>query len=262
MGTRTGISTAQIATAVAVASIAVAAQCVAHELIGHGSGCLLSGGRPLFVDFIVFDCSKSTWLADAGGPAGNILFGVPALLAFRKSKAFTPGSYFLWLFAALNLLVVTGYLIQSCLINHSDWSALTAALRPVWLWRILLVFSGIALYYAALRSLGRSIIAAVNRGALHPIDIKPLMLSAYLTCAVLSVASGALNPDGTVLLLRNALPQGFLALLGLLFLTRYVPARAVAPAHVPSLPASRIWTVFGGVTACLFVFVFGPGVRF
>jgi hypothetical protein len=252
---------AGLATAAAVASVAFAAQSVVHELIGHGSGCVFSGGKPIFVDSIVFRCARDSRLIDGCGPAANIVFGLWAFLAFRRSREFTPGSYFLWLFAAINLLVVTGYLLQSGATNRGDWASVVDALRPAAVWRTAIAAGGIVLYYVTLRLLCRSMIVVVNRGGLKRGDLRPLMFSAYLTSGLLAMASGAFNPDGATLLLRNAFAESFLALIGLLLVPQIVQRSAMGSDQAGSMESSRGWIICGSIVALVFVFVLGPGIK-
>ncbi len=94
-------------TVIAVAMVAYAASSVVHELVGHGSGCLLTGVKPVLVTSILFQSAGGNRIVDVGGPVANILFGAGAYYWFQRQAKFTAFSYSLWLFAALNLLVAS-----------------------------------------------------------------------------------------------------------------------------------------------------------
>ena len=249
-----------IATVCAVAIVALAAQSLVHELIGHGGGCLWIGSQPTFFDSIYLRCARESGFVDACGPAANLLFGALSLFAFRKTDNFTPGSSFLWLVATMNLLMVTGYMFQSALNGRGDWASLIAGLHPALAWRLSMGLLGLALYYGMLRLLCRAMIQAVNRGLLQKADLWPLMLLAYLITGVVAVASGALNPDGVALLLRNAAAESFLGMIGLLIVPGAVHRNARESARTARFPSSTGWIVAGASNAGLFVFVLGPGI--
>ena len=96
-------------TVIAVAMVAYAASSVVHELVGHGSGCLLTGVKPVLVTSILLQSAGGNRIVDVGGPVANILFGAGAFNWFQRQAKFTAFSYFLWLFAALNL----GYVLET-----------------------------------------------------------------------------------------------------------------------------------------------------
>ena len=77
-------------TMIAVAVVAYAASSVVHELIGHGIGCLLTGVKALRFTSII-QCPRWDW----------------CFLSVSETVGIHRLSFFLWLFAATNLLVAT-----------------------------------------------------------------------------------------------------------------------------------------------------------
>jgi hypothetical protein len=80
-------------TVVAVAMVAYAACSVVHELVGHGSGCLLTGAKPVLVTSILLQSAGGNRIVDVGGPVANILFGAGAFYWFERQAKFTAFSY-------------------------------------------------------------------------------------------------------------------------------------------------------------------------
>lgn len=124
-------------TVIAATVVAYAASSIAHELIGHGTGCLLTGVKPVLLSSIILQSAGGNRIVDAGGPIANIVFGVGAFYLFWRQAKFTTFSYCLWLFAAFNLLVAAGYLFWSGVMNVGDWAFVIKGLRPVYAWRVL-----------------------------------------------------------------------------------------------------------------------------
>src|SRR5208337_4685513 len=61
-----------------VAAIAIVAAVVTdfiHEGLGHGGMCLATGGRPLAISTVHFECSADSRLVAAGGTLANLLLG-------------------------------------------------------------------------------------------------------------------------------------------------------------------------------------------
>jgi hypothetical protein len=62
-----------------IAAIAIVATVIAdfiHEGLGHGGMCVATGGRPLLLSTVHFECNVDTRLVAAGGTLANLTFGV------------------------------------------------------------------------------------------------------------------------------------------------------------------------------------------
>src|SRR2546427_355944 len=56
-----------VPTVVAIAIVAYVLADVLHEAVGHGGACVLTGGKPLVLSTVHFDCGgDSRWVAAAG----------------------------------------------------------------------------------------------------------------------------------------------------------------------------------------------------
>src|SRR5260370_23763744 len=72
-----------------IAAITIAATVIAdfiHEGLGHGGMCVATGGRPLVLSTVHFECSADTRLVPAGGTLANLTFGVLFSGAARRVK--------------------------------------------------------------------------------------------------------------------------------------------------------------------------------
>src|SRR3954471_12805819 len=99
-----------------------------HEGLGHGGACLLVGGKPTLLttmNFVWNDTGFPRWAlraVSAGGTIANLLTGALALVRLRRPPSSVHLHYFLWLFAAINLYVGTGYFLYSGFSNIGDWA--------------------------------------------------------------------------------------------------------------------------------------------
>src|SRR5690348_1533351 len=102
----TSDSSPQFSDALTVASIAALAFMlgnILHEGLGHGGACLLSGGRPLALSSVDFECSADTRLVMAGGTLVNLLTGALFFVLGRLVSRKRPHlKFFLWLAMAVN----------------------------------------------------------------------------------------------------------------------------------------------------------------
>src|SRR5207244_2505255 len=118
------------AVTVAAVAILVYALCTfLHEGLGHGGACLLVGGTPKALSSMHFGGDTEglpDWaprLVAAGGPLVNL---IAAWLAFGALRRLRGGGavlrYALWLFAAVNLFLGTGYFLFSGVAGFGDWA--------------------------------------------------------------------------------------------------------------------------------------------
>jgi hypothetical protein len=123
-----------------IVAITIAATVIAdfiHEGFGHGGMCVATGGRPLLLSTVHFECSADTRLVAAGGTLANLIFG--ALLWFAERAVKRPASwrYFFWLLMTLNLFDAGGYFLFSGIGNIGDWAAVVVGNqfgRGAWAW--------------------------------------------------------------------------------------------------------------------------------
>lgn len=252
-----------------IAAIAIVATVIAdfiHEGLGHGGMCVATGGQPLALSPVHFECSADTRLVAAGGTLANLIFGTLFWAAVRAVKQSAPWRYFFWLLMTFNLFEAGGYFLFSGIGNIGDWTAVVAGWQPAWAWRLGLVALGAVTYFIlfvplSLRELrpflGKDAKIRVRRA-------RQFTLVPYFTAGVLSCAAGARNPVGPLLILISAAAASFGGHSGLAWMWNllYGPRIPSSPLQMPEIERSRGWVIAAVVLAILFIAGLGPGVRF
>jgi hypothetical protein len=252
-----------------IAAIAIAAMVIAdfiHEGLGHGGMCVATGGQPLVLSTVHFECSADTRLVAAGGTLANLIFGALFWVAARGVKQSAPWRYFFWLLMTFNLFDAGGYFLFSGVGNFGDWAAVVAGWQPPWAWRVGLVALGTVTYFLlfvplCLRELrpflGKDAELRVQRA-------RQLTLVPYLTAGILSCAAGALNPVGPLLILISAAAASFGGHSGLAWMWAllYSPRIPSSGLQMPEIERNRGWMIAAVVLAIVFIAGLGPGVRF
>src|SRR5258708_418069 len=252
-----------------IAAITIAGRVIAdfiHEGLGHGGMCVATGGRPLVLSTVHFECSADTRLVAAGGTLANLIFGALFWFAERAVKRSASWRYFFWLLMTFNLLDAGGYFLFSGIGNFGDWAAVVAGWQPAWAWRVGLIALGTRTYFLlfvplCLRELrpflGRDAEIRVRRG-------RQLTLVPYLTAGVLSCIAGALNPVGPLLILVSAAAASFGGQSGLAWMWTVLrgPLIPSSELQMPEIERSRGWMVAAVILAIVFIAGLGPGVKF
>jgi hypothetical protein len=254
-----------------VAAIAIVATVVAnfiHEGLGHGGMCLATGGQPLAISTVHFECSADTRLVAAGGTLANLIFGALFWAAARavKQSASELWRYFFWLLMTFNLFEAGGYFLFSGMGNIGDWAAVAAGWQPAWAWRLGLAALGAVTYFIlfvplCLRELrpflGKDAEIRVRRA-------RQLTLVPYLTSGILSCVAGTLNPVGPVLILISAAAASFGGHSGLAWMSSLLYGLRIPSTELqmPEIKRNWGWVIAAAVLAIVFVAELGPGVRF
>jgi hypothetical protein len=252
-----------------IAAITVAAAVIAdfsHEGLGHGGMCVATGGKPLVLSTVHFECSAETRLVAAGGTLANLIFGALFWVTARAVKRSASWRYFFWLLMTFNLFSVGGYFLFSGIGNIGDWAAVVAGWQPAWAWRVGLAALGIGTYFfvfvpLSLRELrpflGKDAKIRVRRA-------RQLTVTPYLTAGVLACVAGALNPVGPLLILISAAAASFGGNSGLAWMWNllYGPRIPSSEFQMPEIERSRGWIIAAVVLAIGFIAGLGPGVRF
>lgn len=252
-----------------IAAIAVAATVIAdfiHEGLGHGGMCVATGGQPLALSTVHFDCSADNRLVAAGGTLANLIFGALFFIAARAVKQAASWRYFFWLLMTFNLFQAGGYFLFSGIGNFGDWAAVVAGWQPAWAWRVGLIALGTVTYFflfvpLCLRELrpflGKDAELRVRRA-------RQLTLTPYLTAGILSCVAGALNPVGPLLILVSAAAASFGGNSGLAWMWTWLhgPPTPSNELEMPEIEPSRGWIVAAVILAIGFIAGLGPGVKF
>src|SRR5579864_2992199 len=133
-----------------VAAIAIVATVITdfiHEGLGHGGMCVATGGQPLVLSTVHFECSAETRLVAAGGTLANLVSGAVLLVAARAVTRSASWRYFFWLLLTFNLFDAGGYFLFSGIGNFGDWAMVVAGWQPAWAWRIGLITLGMVTYF-------------------------------------------------------------------------------------------------------------------
>lgn len=256
-----------------VGAIAVVAYCFAnvlHEGLGHGGACLLQGCKPTVLNAIYFDYDPTTatpggerWIA-AGGSIVNVLAAAIslAMLRFRRPGV-ASAQYFLWLFAAVNLLMAFGYLLFSGIGGIGDWKRVVEGFEPHAAYRVGLAVAGTLLYFwTAPRWLAPHFANFLQPAAPAAPQVWRMVRMPYLIGGCVFLLAGLLNPYGLQLVLISAAAASF----GGTSLLIWYPFDKVAPLQrddgLFAIRRSRAWLVAGTLTLLVFVGVLGPGLNF
>jgi hypothetical protein len=252
-----------------IAAIAIVATVIAdviHEGLGHGGMCIATGGQPLALSTVHFECSAEPRLVAAGGTLANLIFGALFWGAARVVKQAALWRYFFWLQMTFNLFEASGYFLFSGIGNIGDWTAVVAGWQPAWAWRLGLVVLGTVTYFflfvpLCLRELrpflGKDAKIRVRRA-------RQFALVPYFTAGILSCAAGALNPVGPLLILISAAAASFGGHSGLAWMSNllYGPRIPNTQLQMPEIERSWGWVIAAVILAILFIAGLGPGVKF
>jgi hypothetical protein len=240
-----------------------------HEAVGHGIVCELVGGEWIAVSSSWCECDKTgvgpagrRWI-EAGGTLVNLAVGAAALLAVRLRGPRNGAAFaFLWLTAAVNLLVGAGYLLVDPLFGFGDWGDLLADLDASLAGRLGTSAVGAALSlgtFFALRSPLDRLLGGT--GAERRRQARWLCWWPYFAAGgVVLTGAAALNAYGPAYVWTSAL-----ATLGGTFLLLWLPV-AVAPGETapprPAIRRSAGWLAAGAAMLVFLAVAFGPGIRF
>jgi len=256
-----------VLTITAIAVFAYMLDNILHEGLGHGGACVVTGGQPLVISSVHFECSNDTLLVVAGGTLINLFAGAFFFLLGRLTSPNYPRwKYFFWIAMTINLYTATGYFLFSGISGIGDWAIFIQGFSHQWLWRIALTILGAITYYLAAR--------------ISLLELRPLIGSdkderyrrarrlttlPYFVGGILMCIAGAFNPQGAILILISAAASTFGGTSGLLWATPWLRRGAMIPYGPPRepLPLPRSWPLIiaSGATAIAFIAILGPSVR-
>jgi hypothetical protein len=233
----------------ALGAIAFVFACVAHEAIGHAGACLLTGGKVELLTSTFFRCRPGSRLADAAGPIMNSGLAAIAFFLLRARKRSATARAFLALMVAFNAMWGFGYLSYSAVTGVGDWAFLIGSDGPSqsWAWRILIALVGVWLYAGAMRVI-----------APHLPSGLPLV-AAYLAAALVAMTSVLLQSGPLLPAAREALLEGALAPIGLLYVAVFPRATALnSSALLGDTLVRGFWPCTIGIIIA-FLALMGPG---
>ena len=258
-------ATLDLWTIISIATVSYASATMLHEGAGHGGACLLTGGKPVAVSTVHFECDREGRIIAVGGTVLNLATGLLCRFILRFVTCGTHLRYFLWLLMMINLLQASGYFFFSGVANIGDWAVVIRGLKPAWFWRMGLTVIGLGLYMLFVWIALREIQPFLGHNGLAKLQLaKKLTLVPYFTGGMLSCAAALLNPVGMFLVAISAAASSFGGTSGLAWMWRLakyvrVPNSVVEPLQLSS---SRGWKIGAAIVGALFVGVFGPGLKF
>lgn len=234
---------------------------VLHEGLGHAATALLTGTKSGVLSTVAWSSSYDSRLVAAGGTLANLAAGLIFWMVLRSARsASVRWRFFLLISLAFNLFDGTGYFLFSGFTDFGDWAIVIAGLPAHWLWRALLVVSGIASYFGAVIVVGSALVRYIGVPRNESRRLTRLTLLPYLTSILLGCAGGLLNPIGLQLMWQSALPATVGGHSGFLWLKPYIPKAAVPELCSDTIRRSYAWIAAAIALSIPFIFVLGRGI--
>jgi hypothetical protein len=263
--TLNGAAQPDLLTIAAIAIAATAITTVIHEGLGHGGMCVATGGNPLVLSTVHFECSAEPRLVAAGGTLANLVFGALFWGVARSVRQSASWRYFFWLLMTFNLFDAGGYFLFSGIGNLGDWAAVVAGWQPAWAWRVALIALGTVTYFFLFVPLClRELLPFVGTKAeIRVRRARQFTLAPYLTCGILSCLAGTLNPVGPLLILISAAAASFGGKSGLAWMWTLLrgPRIPDSDLQMPEIERSPGWMFAAVILAIMFIGGLGPGVK-
>lgn len=232
-----------------------------HEGLGHAATALLTGAKSGVLSTVAWSSDYDSRLVAAGGTLANLAAGLVFWMALRRVRsASVRWRFFLLTSVAFNLFDGTGYFLFSGFTDFGDWAVVIAGLPAHWLWRTLLVVSGLVSYFGAVLVVGSALVRYVGVHRSESRRLTKLTLLPYLTSILLASASGLLNPIGFQLMWQSALPATAGGHSGLLWLKYYIPKGTVPERSSDAVGRNYTWIAVAIAFSIPFIFVLGRGV--
>jgi hypothetical protein len=245
------------ATIVALAVMASVIGSMLHEGLGHGVTAWLRGDRVTEWTSNHLDDVRPDRLVDAGGTLVNLIAGLICLGATQAARARANLRYFLWLLAALNLLLGAGYFLFSGALGLGDWAEVVAGLPHLGALRTAMAATGALLYVVFLRWIVIGLRPfCPSRGEYNTVGRLPY----YASCIYMCIA-GALDPLGFKLMLLSSIPAFFGGLSGLLWGDVFLRGQR-EPAEVLTVRRSVGTWIAAVVVAVAFLATVAIGIEF
>jgi hypothetical protein len=234
---------------------------VLHEGLGHAATALLTGTPSGVLSTVAWSSDFDSRLVAAGGTLANLAAGAVFWIAVRSAKAASVRlRFFLLMSLAFNLFTGTGYFFFSGVTNFGDWAIVIAPMHPHWLWRALLVVTGVASYLGVVILVGIELVRYVGVSLEDLHRLRKLTIIPYVAAVLLAVAGGLLNPIGIQLMWQSALPATAGADSGLLWVRYYIPKGTIPERGSEGIGRSYAWISAAAALSIIFIFVLGRGI--
>jgi hypothetical protein len=244
------------ATIISMAVISSALATLLHEGAGHGVMAWLRGDIPTELTSNHLSSLHPDKWVEAGGTLVNLFAGTCSLLASTIAGNRANLRYFLWIFAALNLLPGAGYFLFSGIFGFGDWYQVIRDLPHQAALRTGMTLFGALLYLLVVRLLaitGRPFVT--ERPSYNTVGRLP-----YYAACLLSCAAGALDPLGLQLFFVSTVPAAFGGSSGLMWADSLMP-RAFPNRNLVVHPQPA-WWIAAVVLGTAYIVVIGRGIQF
>ncbi len=243
-------------TIISMAVIASALATLLHEGVGHGLTAWLRGDVPTELTSNHLSALRPDRWVDAGGTLVNLFVGAGSLVASRGAGDRANIRYFLWLFAALNLLPGAGYFMFSGIFGFGDWNEVIRGLPHQVALRIGMTVFGAGLYLLVVRLLAVSVAPFVpERQAYNTVSRLP-----YYAAGIFACVAGAFDPLGIKLLLVSTIPAAFGGSSGLMWGDNYLPRTTTGQTLL--VRREIAWWIAAILLGVSYIAVIGRGIKF
>ncbi len=241
-------------TIVSMAVIASGIATLVHEGLGHGVVAWLRGDVPTVLTSNHLTSLRPDVWVEMGGTLFNLLVGAISLLI--SHLVFRPNiRYFLWIFAALNLLPGAGYFLFSGIFGFGDWYQVILGMPHQAALRIAMTVFGAVLYLAVIRLLAVAVRPFMTDGSAYNVVGR----LPYLATGLFSCTAGAMDPLGIKLFFLSSVPAAFGGSSGLLWADSLMPGDArQGELVVRRAPA---WWLAAVIFGICYIVVVGRGIQ-
>lgn len=244
------------ATIVSMAVISSAAATLLHEGLGHGVTAWLRGDVPTELTSNHLSAMHADHWVEAGGTIVNLVVGTLSLLLSNASGNRANLRYFLWIFAALNLLPGAGYFLFSGIMSVGDWQAVIEHLPHQLADHIVMSIFGALLYLLVVRRLAIAIRPfCATRASYNTVGRLP-----YYAACLFSCAAGALDPLGVKIFFLSTVAAAVGGSSGLMWADSLMPAKP--PEQQLWVHSQRIWWSVAAILGLAYILILGPGIHF
>ncbi len=250
----------------ALGILAYAASTMTHEALGHGSSCLLVGGRSTLLTPWMQTCefpAEPRMVVKAAGPAVQFGAGlIASLILHLPALRSTTTRYFLWLLVVFNLLISTSYVAFSGFTHFGDAAELIAGHQPRLAWHISLVLIGAVTYFLAMQLSARELRRFAGLD-FRQARLFRLVWIPYLSAGVFALCTAATHrTPGAGLACEMAALSSFASGAGIFWLPEgAIRIPFAAAAQSAYLRWSRAWGIAAAVVVLVFLLFLGPGLH-
>jgi hypothetical protein len=239
---------------ITVGAVAIIAMCVAtaaHEAMGHGTACLLLGGRITLLTSVYFHCAVQSRFVSPAGPLGNLLAAVAGWAAMRLLPTSHPrAKLFALLLMAFSLFWAFGYLVSSLVTGNGDYAI---AMRDFLgkteeTSRICGIVAGAVLYLLFSGHFGAESTRLLGTRAAR------VSRAAWLAATVAAIVAAALYRPGR----GDAMFQAGLEI-GAASIPLLIPRRGNGAGELPPIARSMAWLAVAVILFAGFALTLGAG---